>query len=118
MSGETFLKEKTPLVVGGTLTQVLAESNAIAASALNHCATNQDAFNKQNFLYVAAAEGQLVHALSWRRLSNDVTKTAPNARRIRTKLWIPNYPTSDDISFLTNPDSTVHYSEMPEPYVY
>ena len=32
-------KRKTPLVLGGTRTQVIADSMAIAASALNHCAT-------------------------------------------------------------------------------
>ena len=31
--------EKTPLDVGGIRTQVLADSMAIAASALNHCTT-------------------------------------------------------------------------------
>ena len=30
-------RQKTPLVIGGTRTQVLADSMAIAASALNHC---------------------------------------------------------------------------------
>ena len=34
-----YYRRKTPLVVGGTQTQVLAASIAIAASALNHCAT-------------------------------------------------------------------------------
>ena len=32
-------RRKTPLVVGGTRTQVLADSMAINTSALNHCAT-------------------------------------------------------------------------------
>ena len=32
-------RRKTPLVVGGTWTQVLADSMVIAASALNHCTT-------------------------------------------------------------------------------
>ena len=31
--------KKTPLVIGGTLTQVLADSIAISAIKLNHCAT-------------------------------------------------------------------------------
>ena len=39
VSGETLLQEKTFTVVGVTQTQVLADSIAIAASALNHCAT-------------------------------------------------------------------------------
>ena len=39
LSGETLFQEKNPLVVGETRTQVLADSIAIAASALNHCAT-------------------------------------------------------------------------------
>ena len=34
-----YYKRKTPLVVGGTRTQVLEDSIAIAASALNHWAT-------------------------------------------------------------------------------
>ena len=37
LSGETLLQAKTPLVVGGTRTQVFANSIAIAASTLNHC---------------------------------------------------------------------------------
>ena len=32
-------RRKTSLVVGGTLTQALAYNMAIAASALDHCAT-------------------------------------------------------------------------------
>ena len=39
LSGENLLQKKTPLVVGETRTQVFADSMAIAASALNHCAT-------------------------------------------------------------------------------
>ena len=34
-----YRRRKTPLVVGGTRTQVLADSMTIAASALNHCVT-------------------------------------------------------------------------------
>ena len=34
-----FYRRKTPLVVGGTRTQVLADSKIIAASALDHCTT-------------------------------------------------------------------------------
>ena len=36
-------RRKTPLVVGGTGTQVLAVSMAIHASTLNHCTTQTDA---------------------------------------------------------------------------
>ena len=39
VSGETLLQVKAPLVIGGNRTQVLADSMAIAASALNQCAT-------------------------------------------------------------------------------
>ena len=39
VSGETLLQVKTPLVVGGTQTQVVADSMTIAASTLNHCTT-------------------------------------------------------------------------------
>ena len=39
VSGETFLQEKTSLVISGTQTQVLADSMTIAASVLNHCTT-------------------------------------------------------------------------------
>ena len=35
---KSYYRRKTPLGVGGTQTQVLADSIAIAASALNHCA--------------------------------------------------------------------------------
>ena len=35
-----YYRRKTPLVIDGTRTQVLAESMAIAADALNHWATN------------------------------------------------------------------------------
>ena len=34
-----LLQAKSPLVIGGTRTQVLADSMVIAASALNHCTT-------------------------------------------------------------------------------
>ena len=34
-----YYRRKTPLVVGGTQTRVLADNMAIAASALDHCAT-------------------------------------------------------------------------------
>ena len=36
-SGETLLQEKTTLFVSGIRTQVLADSIAVAARALNHC---------------------------------------------------------------------------------
>ena len=39
LSEKPCYRIKTPLVVGGTRTQVLADSMAIAASVLNHCAT-------------------------------------------------------------------------------
>ena len=39
LSGKTLLQAKTPLVVGRTINQVLADSMAIAASALDYCAT-------------------------------------------------------------------------------
>ena len=34
-----YSRRKTPLVISGTQTQILAESMAIAASTLNHCPT-------------------------------------------------------------------------------
>ena len=37
--GKTLLQEKTSLVVGGTRTQVLADSMPFAASAQDHCTT-------------------------------------------------------------------------------
>ena len=36
---EPFYRRKTPLVIGGTPTRVLAVSMAITSSALDHCAT-------------------------------------------------------------------------------
>ena len=32
-----YYRRKTPLIIGGTRTQILADSMAIAASALNRC---------------------------------------------------------------------------------
>ena len=34
-----YYRRKTPLVIGGTRTQVLADSMVSGASALDHCAT-------------------------------------------------------------------------------
>ena len=39
-----FYRRKTPLAVGETQTQVLADNMAIAAIALNHCATKNTYF--------------------------------------------------------------------------
>lgn len=72
----------------------------------------------QRFVWCSVdAEGNLKHALSWRRPSADVTKATPKATSIKTRLWIPAFPTPDDMNFLTNPEPAP-YSEIAEPYLY
>ncbi|XP_067933913.1 pancreas transcription factor 1 subunit alpha-like isoform X2 [Watersipora subatra] len=62
------------------------------------------------------AELGLNHALSWKRRSMDVTISLSDKAKVKTRLWFPDLPTSDDISFLNNPESA-HYSELSNQYV-
>ncbi|KAF6019515.1 Fer1 [Bugula neritina] len=52
------------------------------------------------------------HALSWCRLSKDVTRKNRNSNRVTTRLWIPQLPSVEDMTFLSNADTT-SYPDQP-----
>lgn len=58
-----------------------------------------------------------MHSLSWKRVNKDVTRSTPVSKRVRTKLWIPNPPTADDMKFLTDPEP-LGFPDINERFIY
>ena len=78
-------RRKTPLVVVGTRTQVLADSIAIAASALNHCAT---------YFYMNFIEGVVCswHKVNARQSALFLYLVIPRTDNSLDELYIPTTP--------------------------